>query len=72
MRIFEKPNLSNDWKCLICNKADVKPISLIGKNGTQEGNIISAEQIHVDCIELLLYDKGNGEKCIAQLIGDHK
>ena len=29
---------------------------------------MEAEQIHLDCIELLLYDKSNGERCIAQLI----
>ena len=56
MKIFEKPNLSNNWKCPICGKNTDKKIVLIGIVGTEEGNNIKAEQFHLDCIELF-WDK---------------
>ena len=56
MRIFEKPNTSNDWTCPICKTSDIKEVVLVGINGTEDGNNMRAEQIHLDCIELL-YDK---------------
>ena len=52
MRIFKKPNLSNDWKCPICGTSDIKEVVLIGIEGTEEGLNIQAEQVHLDCIEL--------------------
>ena len=59
MRTFKEPNLSNDWKCLICKTNDVKEVVLIGIAGTQEGHNIQAEQFHLDCIELLYHKKEN-------------
>ncbi len=59
MRTFKEPNLSNDWKCPICNTADVKEVVLIGIAGTESGNNIQAEQIHMDCIDLRLDKKLN-------------
>ena len=57
MRVFKEPNLFNEkWKCPICGTRDVKEVVLIGKEGTQEGHNIQAEQVHLDCIELLLYE----------------
>ena len=53
MRIFEKPNLSNDWKCPICGTSDIKEVVLIGIEGTQEDNNIQAEQFHLDCLNLV-------------------
>ena len=53
MRTFEEPNISNDWKCPICETNNLEPVVLIGIEGTQEGNNIQAEQFHLDCIELL-------------------
>ena len=54
MRIFKKPNLSNDWKCPICGTSDIKEVALIGIEGTQEGfGTIEAEQIHLDCLDLV-------------------
>jgi len=52
MRIFEKPNLHGNWKCPICGTAKESPVVLIGIDGTENGNIMKAEQIHLDCIEL--------------------
>lgn len=58
MRVFEHPNLNNgDWKCPICNTAEDKEVVLVGIEGTQEGNNMQAEQIHLDCIDLT-YFKG--------------
>lgn len=59
MRIFEKPNLSNNWKCPICEKSDEKSVVLIGIRGTEEENIMQAEQFHLDCLELRCDKKDN-------------
>lgn len=56
MRIFEKPNLSGRWKCPICNSSDEKPVFLAGKYGTQKDNLVEAEQIHVECLDLWYYE----------------
>ncbi len=56
MQIFKKPNIDSDWKCPICNTNGEKEVTLIPILGTREGNIIQAEQIHLDCINLT-YDK---------------
>lgn len=59
MKIFKTPNSGADWKCPVCKTNDVKPVVLVGIAGTEEGNNIQAEQIHLDCIELS-YDKRYG------------
>lgn len=59
MRTFKEPNLSNDWKCPICDTNDVKEVVLIGIVGTESGNNIQAEQFHMDCIDLRLDKKLN-------------
>lgn len=51
MRTFEHPNMDN-FKCPICNTSDDKEIVLIGIEGTEDGNNIQAEQIHLECLEL--------------------
>ena len=56
MRAFKEPNLSSNWKCPICKTNNKKEVVLIGIIGTEEDNIIQAEQFHLDCIKLL-YDK---------------
>ena len=56
MKIFKKPNIENGWKCPICNTSKEKEVVLVGIIGTENGNNIQAEQIHLDCIELS-YDK---------------
>ena len=52
MRIFKKPNTSNNWVCPICKKNDKKEVVLVGISGTQYGNIIEGEQVHLECISL--------------------
>ena len=59
IRLFEEPNINNDWKCPICKTNDIKPVILIGIEGTQEGNNMQSEHFHVDCIDLLYYKKEN-------------
>ncbi len=71
MRVFDEPNLSENWKCPICKTADNKPIVLVGINGTQEGHTMQAEQVHVDCLDLLIY-KRDGDTIIAQYIKEEE
>lgn len=65
MNIFNKPNTNDNWKCIICNKNDIKPVTLIGIDGTQEGANIQAIQVHVDCINLTYFRDNH---IIAQLL----
>lgn len=58
MRIFEKPNTSNGWKCSICKRNTESPVVLVGISGTEEDGNIEAEQIHVSCIELTIFERG--------------
>jgi hypothetical protein len=37
---------------MICGKKDDKNCCLIHIDGTEDGNICEAEQIHIDCLEL--------------------
>lgn len=53
MKIFK--GMNTEGKCLICQTNEDKPCILIGKHGTQEDNIMQAEQVHVDCIDLIYY-----------------
>jgi len=53
MKIFNEPNLAYDWKCPICGKSDVKPVTLIPVLGTEKDGNIQANQYHVDCIDLV-------------------
>jgi hypothetical protein len=41
-----------NFKCPICGTSDDKEVVLIGIDGTEEGNNIKAEQIHLECIDL--------------------
>ena len=60
MRTFKHPNLSNNWKCSICNTNEDKEVLLIGINGTQDDGTIQAEQFHADCVvKGLIYYKDN-------------
>lgn len=59
MRIFDHPNMSN-FVCFACGLSDDKPIVLIGINGTENGHILEAEQVHVDCMDNLRIYKDVG------------
>lgn len=63
MKIFQHANLEGKNTCLICEKAKDKPVVLIGISGTEKGNNMQANQVHVDCLELLYYPD---HKLIAQ------
>ena len=52
MRVFEKPNLRNEWKCPVCKKDTEKPVTLIGIAGTEDDGIVECEQFHVHCLDL--------------------
>ena len=54
MKVFEHPNLHNDWKCPICKTNDDKQVTLIAIHGTAIGNNIAAEQVHINCIDLTI------------------
>lgn len=64
MRIFDHPNMTGGFTCPICKTGEDKPVTLVGIHGTEEGHIMEASQVHVDCIELCLYTLGD-EKLIA-------
>ena len=59
MRIFDHPNLKDGWKCPICQTDEDKPITLIGIRGTEQENLIEAEQFHVDCLEFTWFKENN-------------
>jgi len=50
-RTFEEPNLSNNWRCPICETAEIKPVVLMPVNGTEDGGIVQARQMHADCLQ---------------------
>ena len=55
MRIFDHPNLSNDWKCPICHTNDNDSVTLISVAGTEKGNNTEAEQVHIKCINPMYF-----------------
>jgi len=61
-RTFESFPQDHGHLCPVCGTKDDKPCVLIGKQGTQDGNIIEATPFHVDCInpEYMLYNEGLG------------
>lgn len=66
MRTFEKPNLSNNWKCPICGTSEEKEVVLVAIDGTQDSNNIQANQYHLGCIHLLEYnDEENNNTVLA-------
>lgn len=70
MRIFQHANLNEGrWHCPICKISIDKPVVLISIMGTEQGNNMEAEQIHIDCIELSIYKNGN-QSLIVGTIGE--
>ncbi len=67
MRTFEQPNLSGNWKCIICGTNKEDPVVLVGIEGTEKGGNIKAEQIHLSCIDLFLVER-HGEKYLVQVV----
>lgn len=54
MRTFDHPNISHGWRCPVCMTQADKPVTLAAIPGTWEDGIVQAEQIHVECYELLI------------------
>jgi hypothetical protein len=59
MRQFDHPNMDG-FTCPICGTADDKPVTLIGIDGTQEGSIMQAKQVHMECLELRITTRHAG------------
>lgn len=59
MRVFDHyPQDSRDV-CPVCQTRDDKPCVLIGIVGTQEGNIVEAVAVHLECVELFWIKEDN-------------
>ena len=52
MKEFKHPNMEN-FKCPICHTGKDAPVVLVGIPGTEDGNIMRAEQVHSKCYEEL-------------------
>lgn len=52
MKQFAHPNTSTGWKCPICKSDKDSPVVLVGIPGTEDGNVMEAEQIHGACYQL--------------------
>jgi hypothetical protein len=59
MRIFEHPNTAFGWTCPICKTNEDSQVVLLSKYGTTQGNIIEAEQCHLECLDLYFYEDSN-------------
>ena len=66
MKIFEHPNIEFGWMCPVCHSNEDKPIVLLSKAGTRNGDIVEVEQCHFDCLDLWIYEDVN---CIAMKVG---
>lgn len=53
VRQFDHPNLSFGWRCKICGTQADRPVTLVAIPGTEDDGIVEAEQIHVECYELV-------------------
>ena len=53
IRIFNKPNLSNDWKCPVCKTNKENKVVLVPIPGTEDDGIVEAQQIHLDCMAMV-------------------
>ena len=67
MRPFDHPNMTN-FECPICHTADDKPVVLVGIDGTEDGGIMQAEQVHIECIELRLLRHSDGTVYLYQVV----
>jgi hypothetical protein len=54
MRIFD--HFNKESICPICGNNDDKPCTLVEISGTEEGNIIEAEIVHIDCLDLTMFE----------------
>ena len=52
MREFEHPNMHGGFECPVCKTGKDAPIVLVGIPGTEDGNIMEADQVHSECYVL--------------------
>lgn len=53
MRVFERPNKLQGWKCPICKTDKDEEVVLVAIAGTEVGRNVQAEQMHLDCLSLV-------------------
>lgn len=51
MRTFENGNWENGDECPLCNTKEDGEVVLVPINGTIEGNIAEATQVHTKCMQ---------------------
>ncbi len=51
---FKGFNKSNDDKCPICKTNKDNPVILVPIPGTEDGNIVEAQQVHLSCAIVVL------------------
>lgn len=54
MKMFKGFN-SEGEPCIVCNTNEDKPCTLIPIIGTEDGNLMQAKAVHVDCLEFYYY-----------------
>ncbi len=52
LRKYDHPNMDGFF-CPICKTSSDFPVVLVPIPGTESGNLVEAEQIHVDCYKLI-------------------
>ena len=52
MRQFDHPNMEGGFECPVCGTGKDAPVVLIGIPGTEDGNVMEAEQVHAECYVL--------------------
>lgn len=52
MRIFDEFNPTGDHVCPICGTNSKDPTMLVAMDGTEDGGICQAMQVHVGCVNL--------------------
>jgi hypothetical protein len=67
MKVFKSFNNYGDDVCPVCGKNTLKETVLIPIAGTENGNIMKAMQVHLDCIDLT-YHEINNEMFFCQVI----
>ena len=55
LRIFE--NMNETGECALCSTKEPGSIALIPLDGTRDGNIEQAVQVHIKCLNLRMSEK---------------
>ena len=65
MRVFDHMNQSGKDVCPICKTKKDEPVVLIAVDGTADGNLEQAIQVHLECLKLRFF---KGERIIYQKV----